>query len=395
MQDRKENSLASPRIDMPEPNPSDMAAVLAHLPVAIIHDWLVGMRGGEWVLAALLKLLPQAEVHTLFYSPTPLVPSLQSLRIRASLLNHLPGVTHYYRWLLPLLPWTISRSRPNPNCRLVLKTSHCVAHGAPAPKGALQIHYYFSPMRYLYDQAEAYATGGGGLGSRLLRPAAPALRRWDRAAAQQADCVWAISRFVANRIERIYGRKAEVIYPPVRTDVFQPPADPTLPREDEDLVVSALVPYKRVDLAIQAANRLRRPLRIVGTGPLRRELERLAGPTVTFEGHADESRLIKLYQTRRMLVFPGTEDFGIVPLEAMACGLPVLALRGGGLLETLPEGSCGAFFEAPTVEALAGTWEAFNPKEYAHKALRENALQYSEMRFLEIFGRRLQQTLQE
>jgi glycosyltransferase involved in cell wall biosynthesis len=359
---------------------------LAGLPVALVHDWLLGMRGGEWVLASLLKLFPAACLHTLFYRPEALVKAINMHAVHPSGLNHWPGVQRYYRWLLPLLPAAIERVRIKPRTALVLATSHCVAHGVRAPAGAVRVNYYFSPMRYLYDQQAVYRKSGG-LAGRALAWATPRLTRWDQAAARRADYAWAISRFVARRIEEAYGLSARVIYPPVRTTVYRPPESSA--RVDEYLIVSAMVPYKRIDLAIHAANRLRRKLRVIGSGPMLGQIARLAGPTVTIEGKVSQRRLIELYQTRRGLIFPGEEDFGIVPLEAMACALPVLALRAGGLLETLPEGVCGAFFERPTVESLAEAWEAFNPEAYDPAQLRANAERYAEERFLDEVARGL------
>jgi glycosyltransferase involved in cell wall biosynthesis len=232
------------------------------------------------------------------------------------------------------------------------------------------VNYYFTPMRYLYDQQSIYRNYGGPAG-RGLGWIAPRLKRWDQAAARRAGHVWAISRFVARRIQEAYGLSARVIYPPVRTQVFRPPVREG--RINEYLIVSAMVPYKRLDLAIRAANRLRLPLRIVGGGPLLGRLRRMAGPTVAVEGRVGEERLIELYQTRRALIFPGEEDFG----------MPVLGLRAGGLLETLPEGICGAFFDPMSVEALAEAWSAFRPEAYDPAALRAHAERFGEERFLD------------
>lgn len=354
---------------------------LAALPVALAHDWLLGMRGGEWVLDALLQLFPSPSIHTLFYNPDPLCQAINLRSVRPGPFSRLPGVKRWYRWLLPALPWAVEHMEIDPSARLALATSHCVAHGIRPPRGAVHVNYYFSPMRYLYDQQEVYQRGGGVAG-RMLGLVAPRLARWDREAARRADHVWAISHFVARRIEAAYGLASKVIYPPVRTELFTPPP-PGGERVQEDLVVSALVPYKRVDLAIRAANRLGRRLRVVGGGPLLGEMRRLAGPTVTVEGWAGEERLIELYRTRRMLLYTAEEDFGIVPLEAMACGMPVLALGAGGLLETLPAGVCGDFFEKPEEEALCAAWEAFNPSGYSPERLRAHAEKFGVERFLD------------
>lgn len=363
----------------PVPDPA-LRRRLSGCSVALVHDWLLGMRGGEWVLDALLELFPAACIHTLFYNPDALTRQINTHSIRPSSLNRLPGVRHYYRWLLPILPRAVERLRIKRRTDLVLATSHCVAHGVHAPMGALHVNYYFSPMRYLYDQQAVYQQSGG-LAGRLLSAVAPRLTAWDKAAARRADHTWVISHFVARRVEEAYGLAAKVIYPPVRTEVYRPPQTPA--RVDEYLIVSAMVPYKRLDVAIRAANRLRLKLRVVGSGPLLGEVRRLAGPTVVVEGKASPERLVELYQTRRALIFPGEEDFGIVPLEAMACGMPVLALRAGGLLETLPDGVCGTFFDKPDSESLAEAWAAFNPEAYSPAALRAHAERFSQERFLD------------
>lgn len=353
---------------------------LARLPVAVVHDWLLGMRGGEWVLNSLLKILPTAQVHTLFYHPETIEGSINRRAIYPCVLNRLPLVRHYYRWLLPWLPKAIEAMPIDPGRRIVLATSHCVAHGVKAPPGAVHINYYFSPMRYLYDQQWLYRQRGG-LASLGLKTWSGSLGRWDVEAAKRADRTWAISQFVARRVEQAYDRRPRVIYPPVRTQRFVPPAAPR--RSTEYLLVSAMVPYKRIGLAITCANKLNLPLRVVGSGPELAAMRRMAGPSVRVVGPVSEKALIELYQTRRALIYSAEEDFGIVPLEAMACGMPVLALRAGGLVETNLEGKTGEFFDEPTVDCLAAALERFNPEAYDPAACRARAELFGEERFLD------------
>jgi glycosyltransferase involved in cell wall biosynthesis len=357
-------------------NSKDPALVFGR--VDVVHDWLVGMRGGERLLEALLAALPVARVHTLLYRPERISDVINRRSIYPSGLSRLPGVAGYYRWLLPLLPRAVERLRLD-SARVVVTLSHCVAHGVRVPPGALHINYYLSPMRYLYDQMDAYRRSGRIAGWALALWA-PRLRRWDRAAAGRADAVWAISRFVARRIEQAYGRPARVIYPPIRTDLFVPPPAGSA-RRDEDLLISAMVPYKNVHIAIEAANRLGRRLRVVGAGPLLGRMRRLAGPTVKIVGPVREKNLLRLYQTRRALIWPVEEDFGLVPLEAMACGMPVLGLRSGGLLETMQEGQTGAFFDQPAVDSLAEAWAAFDPAAYDPAACRAQAEKFGFEKF--------------
>lgn len=360
--------------------PDQRVQTLSCVKFALAHDWLQGTRGGEWVLSALLPALPPCPIHTLFYYPPGIEPLINRQAIHPSPLNRLPGVRRYYRWTLPVMPAVIERTKIAPDVQAVLALSHCVACGVRVPRGAMHINYYFSPMRYLYDQNDAYGRGGGGLAHRMLELIAPRLRAWDRAAAQRADAIWTLSNFVAGRIERAFGRKARVIYPPVRADYFTPPP-PGDERVDEALMVSAMVPYKRVDLALEAAKKTGLPLRIAGDGPLLDEMRRRAPDNVFFEGRVGDERLRELYRTRRMLLFPGEEDFGIVPLEALACAMPVLALGAGGALETLTEGETGAFFDRPGADCLAEAWRAFDPDRYDVQSLRARAERFDENTF--------------
>ena len=344
--------------------------------VALVHDWLTGMRGGERCLEAFCELFPDADLHTLVHVPDAVSPVVERHRIRTSFIQRLPGAASGYRRYLPLFPLAI-RQFDLQGYDLVLSSSHAVAKSVRAPAGALHVCYCFTPMRYVWDLYDEYFGPNAGRTTRLVMPAVAAgLRRWDRRTAAGVDHFVAISHFVADRIRRAYGREADVIHPPVDVARFAIDDAPG----DYYLVVSALTPYKRVDLAIEAANRLRRRLLVVGTGPEAERLRRLAGPTVEWLGWRDDAAVAALYARCRALLFPTLEDFGITPLEAMAAGRPVLAFGQGGALETVvPPGGAlpptGLFFARQTVEDVMdaiGRFEA-DPGRFEPKLLRRRA----------------------
>jgi glycosyltransferase involved in cell wall biosynthesis len=353
--------------------------------VALVHDWLTGLRGGERCLEVFCELFPRADLFTLLYLPGRVSSTIERRRISTSFLQRIPGVATRYRAFLPLFPWAVERFDLS-GYDLILSTSHCVAKGVRVPPGALHVCYCFTPMRYVWDLYDDYFGERRGWLPRHLMPLlAPALRRWDVATSRRVHHFVAISSHVAGRVARCYGRSAEVIYPPVDLSRFR------LSEESGDyfLVVAALAPYKRVDLAIEAANRLQRRLRIVGSGPEEKRLRAVAGPTVEFLGWREDREVAELYAGCRALLFPGVEDFGIAPLEAMASGKPVIAFGRGGARETvvpLDQGDdppTGLFFSEQTVDALADAIRSFeaNAHRFAPKALRARAEAFDRPRF--------------
>ncbi len=334
------------------------------------------MRGGERCLEALCELFPGAPLFTLLHVPGSVSPVIENRRIVTSFVQRLPRAAERYRHYLPLFPLAIRRLDLR-GYDLIVSMSHCVAKGVRVPPGALHLCHCFSPMRYVWERYDDYFGARAGLATRLAAPpVAAALRRWDRRT-QGVHHFVANSRYTAARIRDLYGRDADVIHPPVDVQRFAPAAE----TGDYYLVVSALVPYKRVDLAVEAANRLRRRLLVVGTGPEAARLAALAGPTVSFLGWRPDAEVAQLYARCRALLFPGVEDFGITPLEAAAAGRPTIALARGGALETMVGLDAGdapptaVFFETPTAEALVAAIRAFEAAEgrFDPKALRARA----------------------
>jgi glycosyltransferase involved in cell wall biosynthesis len=349
--------------------------------VALVHDWLTGMRGGEQVLDALCELFPDADLHTLLHRPGSVSPRIEQRRIETSFVQHLPFAARQYRRYLPLFPWAVSRFTFD-RYDLVISSSHCAAKAAVAPPGVRHICYCHSPMRYAWDQFDAYfgPERVGRLASRwVYRPLLTRLARWDAATAVRVDRFVANSTHVAGRIRRYYNRGATVVYPPVDTTFFHP--DASTP-DSHVLIVSALVPYKRIDLALDACARAGVPLRIVGDGPERARLERRASPLVTFLGQQSGESLREEYRRARAVLLPGEEDFGIVPVEAQACGTPVVALARGGALETVVDGETGVLFGTATPDSLADALERVSRLRVDRARLRCHAARFSRDRHL-------------
>jgi glycosyltransferase involved in cell wall biosynthesis len=374
---------------------------LSSLRVALVHDWLTGMRGGEKCLEIFCEIFPQADLYTLLHVKGSVSATIESHRITTTWAQHLPGIEKRYRNYLPLFPMAI-RGIDLKGYDLVLSSSHCVAKGVRIPAGALHISYIFTPIRYVWDMYDIYFGKDSSAGwlVKLVMPAVAAqLRRWDIRSTRGVDYLLADSENVRRRILRYYQREAEVIPVPVDTTQF----DLTFKPQDYYLIVSALAPYKRIDLAIKAFIQNQKPLVVVGSGPLMADLQKESGKNISWLGWQPAENLKKLYGECRALIFPGDEDAGITPLEAQASGRPVVGFGRGGALETIvplqdylqgrQDFFGGVFFHEQTESALVEAVEQL--EQHAHllnpNKIRAHALQFDR----EVFRERMIETITE
>jgi len=360
---------------------------------ALAHHWLMSMRGGEKVLEQIGQILPGAPIYTLVANPEKLSPLLREHSIHTSWLQRLPGVVRHYKKLLPLFPGAVRSLKITGPVDFVVSSDASVIKGLTIPPGVPHICYCHSPPRYLWDRQKDYVGStemGGVVGRAIFNRVVPYVREFDRQAAASITHFIANSEFVRQRIRDSYGRESEVIYPPVALDEFAVAQEKP---EDFHLVVSQLVPYKRIDIAVEAFNQLRRRLIIIGDGSERARLEKMAGPTVTFLGSQPQSVLRDHYQRCRALVFPGVEDFGITPLEAQASGRPVVAYRMGGALETIRENITGLFFDAQTPESLAEAIQRLDGMTIDRAECRRNAERFAPEQFRANFAAFLARSL--
>ncbi|OQA89882.1 MAG: D-inositol 3-phosphate glycosyltransferase [Elusimicrobia bacterium ADurb.Bin231] len=349
--------------------------------VAIIHDWLTGMRGGEKCLEAFCELFPGADIFTLVYKHGSLSKTIENLKIKTSFLQNFPDVENKYRYYLPFMPAAI-KSFDLSGYDLIISSSHCVAKGVSVPKNSMHICYCHTPMRYVWDMYGQYFDNAKITTKTAMKILRPYLQKWDIKTSKNVNYFISNSEFVSERIKKYYNREAIVINPPVDTEFFMPSTLNFQPSTlNYYLVVSAFAPYKKVDLAVKAFNVLGWKLKIIGSGQDEKKLKGIALKNIEFLGWLDNEKLRDYYRHCKALVFPGEEDFGIVPVEAQACGAPVIAYGKGGVKETVIHGKTGIFFDEQSVASLISALRVFETKKFDKNEIRKNAERFSKDRF--------------
>lgn len=341
--------------------------------IALVCDWLTGMRGGERCLEAVCELYPTADIFTLVHIPGSVSKTIELHKIITSYIQNLPGDIRKFRRYLPLFPHTIGRfDLSGYDC--VISFNHCVAKGIKVPLNVPHICYCFTPMRYAWHMRSEYISNFGYPKKWFVELLLNYLKNWDRRVSFGVTHFISISENVRNRIKQAYNRDSVVIYPPVESSRF------AISDEDDGyyLIVSALVRYKRIDIAVEAFNSLARKFIIVGSGPELPQLKSMASANILFIDNANDSEVVEYMRKCRALIFPGEEDFGIVPLEAQACGKPVIAFGKGGVLETVVPDETGIFFYKQTSKALVEAVLSFeeNRGRFVPRKSRGNALRF-------------------
>lgn len=358
--------------------------------IAFVHDWLNGMRGGEILLETMLREFPSAPVFTLFHDEGSVSEDIESHPIFTSFLQNFPLRKKFYRFMLPLFPYAIESFHLK-GYDLIISSNHCVAKGIIPTPDSLHISFIFSPMRYIWDLFEDYFGNSGKIKKSIIHLFTKSLREWDFSSSSRVDLFLAISTYVAQRIKKFYGREAIIIHPPVHTDRFEAKGI----SEDFYLIANAIAPYKRIDLAIEAFSKMKKKLIIVGKGQDEKKIRKMTEgiENITYLGWVSFEKLKDLMERCKAFILPGIEDFGIAPVEAMACGKPVIAYGKGGILDTvLPldskgEKATGIFFYEQSPESLIMAVENFEKriKEFDPIAIRKHSEKFSDKVFLEKF----------
>ncbi|MCB4790446.1 MAG: glycosyltransferase [Elusimicrobia bacterium] len=350
---------------------------LRDIKIAIVHDWLTGMRGGEKVLEAFCELFPDADIYTLLWDKDSVSDTIEKHRINTSFLQYIPKIEKNYRYYLPLMPFAISSFNLD-RYDLVISSSHCVAKGVKTKKEIPHICYCYTPMRYIWDQYDEYfnAKKSGFIVNLLMFMVRPFLQDWDVESSRNVKEFIGISEHIINKIKKYYNRDAKVIYPPVDVENY-----PNAWDGNYYLMVTAMVPYKRTDLAIEVFNELKYPLKIIGKGPDESKLRKMANPNIEFLGWLSDEEIKRYYSGCKAFIFPQEEDFGITAVEAQAAGKPVIAFGKGGAAETVINGLTGVYFSEPTHEGLKDCILKFEKMNFDKNKIRENALKFSREHF--------------
>lgn len=350
--------------------------------VAIVHDWLTNMGGAERVILALHDIFPDAPVYTMVHNPDRLPPEFSRIDIRTSFIQKLPRARTKYQTYLPLMPIAAEQFDLS-GYDVVISSSHACAKGVITRPETLHICYCYTPMRYAWFLYHEYMRieQVSRFKRLLIPPIMNYLRIWDRLAADRVDDFIAISNGVRQRIKKYYRRESSLIFPPVDTDFYTPSED----IDDYFLVVSRLVAYKRVDLAIEAFNRLGWPLVVIGDGPEMEKLRKMAGPNVRMMGRLSDEETRKYYARCKAFIFPGEEDFGITPVEAQASGRPVVAYGAGGALDTVKGGVTGEFFYPQTADALTDVLRKLDLSKFDSTVIRRHAREFDTEKFKKDF----------
>jgi glycosyltransferase involved in cell wall biosynthesis len=347
--------------------------------VAIVHDYLNQMGGAERVVMAFHEMFPDAPIYTSIYDPQRVDPAFQKMDIRTSFMQKLPMVTKHHQPYLPFYPFAME-SLDLRGYDLVLSSSSAFGKGVITRPETLHVCYCHTPMRWCWNYDEYVEREQlGGVVRRVLPFLITGLRIWDQTSAMRVDAFIANSPVVAERIQKYYRRDAVVIPPPVEASRF--PFDPNVQPEDYFLTLSRLIPYKRVDLAIEACNRLHLPLVVIGSGRDAERLQQLAGPTIRFMGRLSDEEVLHYFAHCRAFLSLNEEDFGITPLEAQACGRPVIAYGAGGALTSVVDGVTGTFFTEQTVDSLTATLASFDEHAYDSHVIHNHALEFDLPRF--------------
>lgn len=349
--------------------------------IAVVHDWLTGLRGGELVLAAILKAYPDADLFTLIHNRGTLNPLIEERNITTAFTDKLPFKAKKYRSYLPLFPMAIE-SLDLRGYDLIISSSHCVAKGIIPQTNSLHISYIHTPMRYIWDLYYDYFPRKKGLKAFLIQMFSHYLRLWDITSSQRVDQFIANSQFISRRIYRYYKRSAYVIYPPCLPAGF---SFQSAQKEDFYLVVSAFAPYKRIDLAIEAFRKNGKKLIIIGSGQDEKKLKKLSAPNIQFLSKLPREQVLDYYSRARGFIFPGVEDFGITPIEAQGHGTPVIAYGVGGALETVIENKTGVFFTEQTAKNLNEAIDRSEKINYQPSDFQQNINRFTEEKFIKEF----------